>query len=54
MIEEAVGIRMYEAKRETCVKLVKKKEDKIAEFNSVSLSRLLCTSVHKLIFVTDN
>lgn len=37
MIEEAAGIRMYEAKREVCIKLLKKKEEKISEFNSVCM-----------------
>lgn len=37
MIEEAAGIRMYEAKKEFCLKIIKKKEEKIASLDNVEI-----------------
>lgn len=41
MIEEAAGIRMYEAKREHCLKTIKKKDEKLTTINSVCKSNCL-------------
>lgn len=38
MIEEAAGVRMYENKKQNCLKLIEKKEAKVQEINRVSIT----------------
>lgn len=40
MIEEAAGTRMYQKKREDCVKLMEKKSSKLQELVAVSVAEL--------------
>lgn len=41
MVEEAAGVRVYEAKRKSAMTTLEKKEEKIKEINRVSISESL-------------
>jgi hypothetical protein len=38
MVEEAAGIRMYESKKEGCLRMIEKKENKVQEITRVLFS----------------
>jgi structural maintenance of chromosome 2 len=38
MVEEAAGVRMYESKKESCLRMIDKKENKVQEITRVLFS----------------
>ena len=37
MVEEAVGVRIYESKKINCIRTIEKKEEKMEEISKVTL-----------------